>query len=78
MSDIVEKVAFALWNSEHPPHIAEATTLEMMGEIVTPLGDGDTLHLDLKMDWEMNRDTFRKMASVAIAEIERHKAAEGK
>lgn len=64
-----EHVAFAIFNETNPPHMRDAITLRNIGDgmkLKTALGDGWTATSDLSMDWRLNRDSFLKLADVAI------------
>lgn len=75
MSDpwLREQIAFAIFNSANPPHVRDALTLQNIGgdiELQSSLGDGWIATSNLSVDWQSNRDSFLKLADVAIAAFE--------
>lgn len=66
-----ERIAFAMFKSGYPPHIADAMKIESLGVIQTPLENGFVGEIDVALDWEFNRETYIRNASAALAEIEK-------
>jgi hypothetical protein len=65
-----EQIAFAIFNSSNPSHVRDLVTLQNISgdpEIRTNMGDGFQAVSNLGMDWRLNRDSFLKLADVAIA-----------
>jgi hypothetical protein len=72
-----EQIAFAIFNRSNPPHIRDAITLQNISgdpELRTSMGDGWQAVSNLGMDWRLNRDSFLKLADVAIAAFEKSDA----
>lgn len=68
-----EQFAFAIFNSSNPPHIRDAITLQNIGgnpEVTTKMGGGWSATSNLGLDWKLNRNSFLKLADVAIAAYE--------
>lgn len=65
-----ERIAFAMFKSGYPPHIADEMKIESLGVIQTPLGDGCVGETNLALDWEFNRDSYIRLASAALIEIQ--------
>ena len=64
-----EQIAFAIFNDTNPPHVRDSLTLQNIGgnpELTTAMGDGWTATSNLGLDWSLNRDSFLKLADVAI------------
>lgn len=64
-----EQIAFAIFNDTNPPHVRDSITLQNIGgdpELKTNMGEGWTATSNLGMDWRLNRDSFLKLADVAI------------
>lgn len=72
MSDqwLREQIAFAIFNKSNPPHMRDKITLQNIGgnpELRSSFGDGWQIVSNLGLDWRLNRDSFLKLADVAIA-----------
>lgn len=68
-----EQFAFAIFNSSNPPHVRDVVTLANIGgdpKLTSDLGDGWSATSYLGMDWRLNRDSFLKLADVAISAFE--------
>jgi hypothetical protein len=64
-----EQIAFAIFNDTNPLHVRDSITLQNIGgdpELRSSLGDGWTATSNLGMDWRLNRDSFLKLANVAL------------
>ena len=64
-----EQIAFAIFNDANPPHVRDSLTLQNIGgnpELTTAMGDGWTATSNLGLEWRLNRDSFLKLADVAI------------
>ena len=64
-----EQIAFAIFNSSNPPHVRDAITLQNIGgnpELRSNLGGGYQVVSNLGLDWSLNRESFLKLADVAI------------
>lgn len=69
-----EQIAFAIFNDTNPPMVRDAVTLKNIDgnpECVTSLGGGWTATSNLGMDWRLNRDSYLKLADVAIRAFRR-------
>ena len=69
-----EQFAFAIFNSTNPPHVRDVVNLHNIHfdpELRTKLGDGWQAVSNLGLDWKLNRDSFLKLADVAIAAFEK-------
>ena len=69
-----EQFAFAIFNSTNPPHVRDVVTLQNIGggpELRTKLGDGWQAVSNLGLDWKLSRDSFLKLADVAINAFEK-------
>jgi hypothetical protein len=68
-----EQIAFAIWNSTNPAAVRDKLTIETIegNELRSDLGDGWSGTLDLGLDWRLNRDSFLKLATVAIRAFEK-------
>lgn len=75
--ELRERIAFAMWNSTNPPHIRSECTPERLGLIATPMGGGFVMELDLKIDWDLNAHSYRKLADVALREVEASRLSKG-
>jgi hypothetical protein len=64
-----ERLAFAMFKSGYPPHIAEEMKPGSLPVIQKPIGDGCTMEVNLALDWEFNRDSYMRMASAALLEF---------
>ncbi len=64
-----ERLAFAMFKSTYPPHIASEMKLDSLPVIQKPLGDGFVGETDLALDWELNKDSYMRLANVVIIEI---------
>lgn len=60
-----EQIAFNVWNDTNP----EIAKGHAEGVLQKSLGNGSILELDLGLDWALNKDTFLRMADIAIATI---------
>jgi hypothetical protein len=68
-----EQIAFAIFNSTNPPHVRDSITLQNIGgnpELTTAIGGGFIAITNLGLDWSLNRDSFLKLADVAIRAFE--------
>jgi hypothetical protein len=68
-----EQIAFAIFNSTTPPHVRDSITLKNIAstaELTTDIGGGLTATWHPGPDWTLNRDSFLKLADVAIRAFE--------
>lgn len=72
MATTREIIAFTLWNDTNPQQLREHMTLDGQCELVTPIGDGWTMTQNFALDWKLNRDTFLKLADVAMDAVNAH------
>lgn len=69
--ELREKIAFEMWNSSNPPHIASEITPVSFAEVVTPVVGGGTIHCDLQLDWNLNKDSYLRLTDVALEFMEK-------
>lgn len=67
-----EIIAFALWNDTNPEQLRPHMSLDGQCELITRIGGGWTVTQDFALDWRLNRDTFLKLADVAIEAAHSH------
>jgi hypothetical protein len=72
MATLRENIAFALWNDTNPEPLRQHMTLDGQCELVTSIGDGWTMRQDFALDWRLNKNTFLKLADVAIEAAHSH------
>jgi|GEM_PF-6580352 len=65
-----ERIAFAMFKSGYPPHIADEMKIECLGVVQRPLGDGSIGETNIALDWEFNRDSYIRLATAALTEIQ--------
>lgn len=70
MKSLPERIAFEMWNETNPAHLRESITVDNLGEIITPMGDGWTCRVSLALDWRLNGKTFLERAEWALAALE--------
>ena len=64
-----EQIAFAIFNDTNPPHVRDSVTLQNIAgdpELKVNMGEGWIGTSNLGLDWRLNRDSFLKLADVAI------------
>lgn len=64
-----ERIAFAMFKSDYPPHIASEMSLDRLPVIQKPMGDGIVGEVNLALDWDLNRESYLRLASAALFEI---------
>lgn len=65
----VERIAFAMFKSGYPPHIANEMKLGSLPTVQNSLGEGLIGELDIGFDWELNKASYMRMAAAALLEV---------
>ena len=64
--DLRHQIAFAMWNNTNPEDIRDQIKPGNLGQIVRKFDDGSSIMMDLQLDWDLNRESYLKLADIAI------------
>ena len=64
-----ERIAFAMFKSDYPPHIASEMRLDRMPVLQADMGDGIVGEKNVALDWAFNRETYMRLAAAAVLEF---------
>lgn len=66
---LCERIAFAMFKSDYPPHIASEMQIDRLPVLQTNMGDDITGEMNTALDWALNRESYMRLAAAAVLEF---------